>query len=231
MGKKKYLTEKGVFDEFTERNVFKLISEGHFERLESPLFVGKESNVFTAVKGRGRVIVKIYRLSTCDFNRMYDYIRYDPRFAALKHHRRRIIFAWAQREYRNLLKAREAGVSVPTPIAFLSNILVEECVGRNAIAQKVKDDFPENRTLFFKKVLLNMRRLHRAGFIHADLSEFNILNHNQEPVFIDLSQATPLRNPLARELLGKDIRNMARFFTKIGVRTSEERIRRAVVGA
>ena len=76
--KAKFKTYKNVFDNFTDRNIFKLASQGHFDYLESPLFIGKESNVFTAVKDNKRVIVKIYRLETCDFNRMYDYIKYDP---------------------------------------------------------------------------------------------------------------------------------------------------------
>ena len=94
-----------------------MISSGHIDGLESPISVGKESNVFSAKKGNDRVIVKIYRLETCDFNRMYDYIKYDRRYVTLRKQKRKVIFAWAQREYRNLLKAREAGINVPTAIA------------------------------------------------------------------------------------------------------------------
>jgi len=71
-----FKTMHNVFDEFTNRNLFKLISQGHFRGLESPISIGKESNVFSALtKDDRRVMVKIYRLETCDFNRMYDYIK------------------------------------------------------------------------------------------------------------------------------------------------------------
>ena len=51
--------------------------------------VGKESNIFSALTKEGKkVIVKIYRLETCDFGRMYNYIRGDPRFVNLKKKRR-----------------------------------------------------------------------------------------------------------------------------------------------
>src|SRR3989344_2120886 len=85
----------GVFDKFTQRTVYKLITRGHFEGLESPISIGKESNVFSALKKDGtRVMVKIYRLETCDFNRMYDYIRDDPRYVILKKGKRNIVFVW-----------------------------------------------------------------------------------------------------------------------------------------
>jgi len=47
------------------------------EGLGSPIFVGKESNVFTAKGKNESIIVKIYRLENCDFNQMYDYIKED----------------------------------------------------------------------------------------------------------------------------------------------------------
>ena len=34
-----------VFDQFTQRTVYKLITQGHFEGLESPISIGKESNL------------------------------------------------------------------------------------------------------------------------------------------------------------------------------------------
>ena len=71
--KEKFKTWGDVFDQFTQKTVYKLISRGHFEGLESPISIGKESNVFSAVKKDGtRVIAKIYRLETCDFNKMYE---------------------------------------------------------------------------------------------------------------------------------------------------------------
>jgi RIO kinase 1 len=45
---------------------------------------------------------------------MFDYIRQDPRYETLSSKKREIVFAWTQREFRNLLKAREC-VRVPTP--------------------------------------------------------------------------------------------------------------------
>ena len=224
--REKFKTLHNVFDAFTERNIFKLISQGYFDGLESPIFIGKEANVFTALKGRKRVIVKIYRLQNCDFNRMYDYIKYDPRFPK---QRRKTVFAWAQREYRNLLKARDSGVRVPTPITCVHNILVMEYIGDEEPAPKIKDSLPKKTDKFFDAIILGIRKLYKAGLIHADLSQFNILNYKEKPVFIDMSQATPLEDPNAMKYLERDIKNICNFFKKRGVNAKSEDIRQKIV--
>lgn len=229
--KEEFKTWGDVFDQFTQRNVYKLITRGHFEGLESPISIGKESNVFSGLKKDGtRVMVKIYRLETCDFNRMYDYIKDDPRFLNLKKGKRNIIFSWVQREYRNLLKAREANVSVPMPLAFLKNLMVLEFIGDNGIiAPKLKDEIPKNPKKFFEKIIANMTRLHKAGLVHGDLSAFNILNYSEKPVFIDFSQCTTLESSRANEYLERDIRNICTFFRKIGLKVDEKRAKDKII--
>ena len=216
--KEKFRTAYTVFDEFTNRNIFKLISEGYFEGLESPIAMGKEANIFSAKKkDDSRVMVKIYRLETCDFNKMYDYIKEDPRYAELKGKKRLIIFSWVQREYRNLLKAKKAKVAVPEPLTFKNNILVLEFIGQEGkIASRLTVEPPKYPKKFFNKIIDNIRKLYKAGLIHADLSPFNILNNNEEPVLIDFSQATPLDNTSAKEFLKRDIKNICNFFKKLG---------------
>ncbi|MBI2659129.1 serine protein kinase RIO [Candidatus Woesearchaeota archaeon] len=222
-----FKTMHDVFDGFTNRTLYKLITQGHFEGLESPISIGKESNVFSAIRKDGsRVMVKIYRLETCDFNRMYDYIKDDPRFIDMKKGKRNIIFSWVQREYRNLMKARQANVSVPTPLTFSGNVLVLEFIGDDGVfAQKLKDSIPKNPKEFFEKIIANMKRLHRAGFVHADLSAFNILNHNEKPVFIDFSQCITLNSSRSNEYLERDVRNICNFFRKIGLKADEAKIK------
>ena len=94
MSKEKFKTTGNVFDLHAEAAIFKLMSEGHFDGLQSPVSIGKEANIFTALKGKKKVIIKIYRLETCDFNKMYDYIKYDTRYLGLKGKKRLIIFSW-----------------------------------------------------------------------------------------------------------------------------------------
>ena len=222
--REEYKTLKDVFDLFTEKNLFKLISQGYIDGLQSPLSTGKEANIFTAKKGDEIRIVKIYRLQTCDFNKMYDYLRADPRYATLKNKRREVVFAWAHRENRNLLKAIEAEVRVPLTYTQLYNILIMEFIGDENAAQKLKDQKPADPEKFFKEVVEQMKKLYKAGLIHADLSGFNILNYDEKPVLIDMSQATPLENPNAQEYLKRDVHNICTLFKKWGVKAEEDEV-------
>jgi RIO kinase 1 len=225
--KEKFKVMHSVFDEFTNRTIFRLITRGYFEGLESPISIGKEANIFSAkTKTGSRVMIKIYRLETCDFNRMYDYLKVDPRFMHLKSKKRKVILAWVQREYRNLLKAREANVRVPTPIAILNNVIVLEFIGSGGeIAPRMKDKKPKAPKKFHKGIISQIKKLYKAGLVHADLSSFNILNFNEKPVFIDFSQCTTLRNPYVDEYLVRDIKNIATFFRKLGLKIDEKEVK------
>lgn len=206
---------KNVFDQFTERRLFNMASQGYFKELESPLALGKEANIFLAsTEDDKHIIVKIYRLENCNFNKMYEYISRDPRFQGLENQKRKIIFNWVQREYRNLLLAREK-IKVPTPILFRDNIILMEYIYENEEpAQQLKNNPPKDTQEFFQKIITNIKLLIDAQLIHGDLSEFNILNQNEEPVFIDFSQATPITANNARELLERDINNILKYFSR-----------------
>ena len=223
--REKFRTFENVFDRFTIRNLFKLSSQNHFEEDSlSPVSIGKEANVFSARAAGKKVIIKIHRLETSDFNKMLEYIRNDPRFANLKKGRREIIFAWSQREYRNLLSAREAGLSVPLPITCMKNIIIMEFIGDMQPARQLKDAIPENPEKFWNGIVQNMRKFYKKGFVHGDLSKFNILNYHEKPVLIDFSHATLARNQIFEELLERDVKHTADFFRKLGVKIDDAKV-------
>ena len=226
--REKFKTYEGVFDGFTNRTIFKLISQGHFEGIMGPISIGKEANVFSAQTKDGKVAIKIYRLETCDFNRMYEYIRYDPEFMSIKKQRRKVVFAWAKREFHNLIKSRKMGIRVPKPITCLNNVLVMEFIGKDEAAKKLKDHIPEDLASFYKKTAKYMNIIHKNKLVHSDLSAYNILNLNDEPVFIDLSQLMPLDVPGAKEHETRDIRNVVNFFKKYGLKVNEERLKKDI---
>ncbi len=222
----RFKTLENVFDETTLRTIFKLSSQGYFDDLKSPISIGKESNVFTAVKNKEEVIaVKIYRVNNCDFNKMYNYIKSDERFKGLTAQRRKVIYTWALREYHNLLLARKAGVSVPTPYAVHQNVLVLEFIGIHGMpAPKLKDAPPQDLKKFSQLLLLQLKKLTMFNLVHGDLSEYNILNFHEKPVLIDFSHATRLTNPGSEYLLERDIDNVVRYFTKRGLKLTKEKV-------
>lgn len=233
----KYKVYGNVFDQYTLRNLNRLSARQLFDELKSPISIGKEANVFSAEHPDScAIIVKIYRLQSCNFNKMYDYLCQDPRFIGLKRQRRKIIFAWTQREYRNLMKARELGVNVPRPLEVLDNILLLEYLGdpyEEQPAYQLKDlDYKRMEQSqidqIFDDVVLNMRKLHKGGLVHGDLSEFNILYYDEIVHFIDFSQATTDNSRDYVELLDRDCLNIARFFTKVGKEVTHEELKNII---
>ncbi len=207
-------TYANVFDKFTINLLRKLSAQGYFEELESSIAMGKEANVFIAsTKDDKKVIVKIYRLENCNFNKMLTYLKQDPRYINMRKNRRDIIFNWVQREYRNLLLAREV-IKVPTPIAFKNNIIIMELIGE-PIAPELRKRIPENPQAFLDQTLKNIKSLWDKGLVHGDLSAFNILNDSEHPIFIDFSQATVTKSFDAKDLLARDLKNLNTFFSKL----------------
>ena len=229
--KNKFKTYGNVFDKHADRLIFEFHSKHLFDELTQTVALGKEANIFIASAKPKQIIVKIYRLQNANFNKMYDYIKYDPRYDYLKGKKRKTIFAWTQREYRNLLKAREAGARVPKPIAFKDNMILMELIGNNnEPAPELKDAPPQNSKSFLKDIIEQVKKMWKSDLIHGDLSSFNILNNDEKPVLIDFSQSTIRRNPQALELLERDIKNVCVYFKKLGLKTKKEEIIEYILG-
>jgi RIO kinase 1 len=216
-GQDKFKAYENVFDEQTLRTLFKLSSQGYFDYLKSPISIGKESNVFSATKDDGLVAVKVYRVSA-NFKKMYDYMAADPRFMGLKRQKTNVIYNWAKKEYRNLLRSREAGVAVPTPLAVNKNVLVLEFIGKKEAAKQIHFQPPEDPESFYETLINDIRKLYqKARLVHADLSSYNILDNEGKPVIIDLSHAVDLRYPGVNKLLERDLQIICTFFNKLGL--------------
>ena len=222
-----FKTYNNVFDKATIQAIWGIITQRRIEGLESPIKIGKESNVFSALtKSNERLAVKIYRINTSNFFQMSKYLSMDSRFRPIKR-RMQVVLAWSKREFINLKKAYEAGVSVPKPIAVKNNVLVMEFLGEKfpehpSIFPMLKDD-PGSPKEMYEKTIENVRKLYlKAGLVHGDLSEFNILNNGGEPILIDLSHSIPSNNASAEELLRRDIEKLVKFFGRKGVKVNIE---------
>ena len=218
-----------VFDTATLKALYELARKGYIDAMGGSISTGKESNIFHAIsKEKGEVGVKIYMMSTANFNAMKDYIIGDPRFEGIKQSKHDIILAWAKKEFKNLQRAKEAGVRVPEPYITRRNILLMEFIGKDGVAMPQLKDAKiteEDAPLFFKKVLEYMILLYRdAKLIHADLSEYNILVDidTMSPVIIDMGQSVTTDHINAEMFLRRDVVNLARFFRKLNVNVNED---------
>ncbi|HKJ58654.1 MAG TPA: serine/threonine-protein kinase Rio1 [Halobacteriales archaeon] len=212
--------EGAVFDEATLAAIYKLVQDGHIEAFGGPVTTGKEASVFEALGGEGvDVAVKIYRIQASDFRRMREYLEGDPRFEGIGSDKGEVVIAWTRKEYANLKRAREAGVRVPEPIAVQRNVLVMEFLGVvGDRAKRLAEVHVENPQTAYEVVAEYARRLYRAGLVHGDLSEYNVVvTPEGELCVIDLGQAVTVHHPNAEEFLRRDCRNVANFFSRQGL--------------
>ena len=223
-----------VFDQSTYKTLYDLSNRQIITAMGGVVSTGKEANIFHALGGNGRELaVKIYRIATADFNAMQEYIYGDPRFGHVGGTRRKLVYAWTRKEYSNLARARDAGVRVPEPLAFQNNVLVMEFIGRDEVsAPRLKDVGAEQPAGLMKKLVMMAATLYqKAGLVHADLSEYNVLMWEDEPVLIDMGQSVLLDHPRAQAFLRRDIANLSRYFSKLGVQSGTVELLDAVRGA
>ena len=236
--------EQYVFDLPTLETLYKFTKRGIIKALGGPVSRGKEAVVFHALGASDQELaIKVYKVSTSNFNAMLDYMIGDPRFEHIKRDRRSVIFAWARKELKNLKRAFDAGVPVPEPIACNNNVLVMKFIGAEGIAApRLRDipieilqrDFDLNELLTC--IVGYLKSLYKkANLVHADLSEFNILMRGYvenelevEPVLIDMGQSLLLSHPNADEFLRRDVGNIVFFFNRLGLKCSEEEIIREI---
>ncbi len=212
-----------IFDKSTLETLYKLANKNYLDILNGEISTGKEANVLKGLKDNEYFAVKIYRIATSDFKKMNFYIDGDPRFNIRHNNKRQLITAWVLKEYKNLERLSHANVNVPKPITALNNVLMLEFIGdKNGIpAKTVKYQKPKDIDKFIEKLLDETYKLiNDAKLVHGDLSVYNVMNFNEEPVIIDVSQSVISDHPIAKQLLERDIENLYNDFKKLGSKIS-----------
>ncbi len=223
-----------VFDSITLNTLYKLTNTGNLHSLNGAISTGKEANVFKGADEDDEfVAVKIYRVTTSDFKKMQTYIQGDPRFNVRTTNKRQLINTWVKKEFRNLQRAYDAGVKVPKPIIARNNVLIMEFIGDDegnaALPMRYTEISDPGKLL--NEIIKYMKLLYQdAGLVHGDLSSYNILIQNQEPVIIDISQGMIRDHPNSLELLDRDIKNIIKDFKKLKFDITFEEIKSEITG-
>jgi len=189
-----------------------LVRSGVLEAFGKPLGVGKEADVYCArTPGGRRVAVKFHRLGRVSFRQTKRLRGYGAEGVWADWYIRSRTAA--KREFEALGLAYSAGVSVPEPLARNRHVVVMGMIEGVELAEVAELPDPADTLL---EILTNVRKAYlRAGIIHADLSEFNIIIRPDASILIiDWPQFVHKDHPNARELLRRDVENVLKFFRR-----------------
>jgi len=214
-------TSEQVLDPRTRLILFKLLSNGFLTEIDGCLSTGKEANVYYAKGNNGvEYAVKIFKTSILVFKDRDKYVSGEHRFrnGYCKSNPRKMVRTWAEKEMRNLKRLTTAGIPSPEPHLLKSHVLVMDFLGKDGwCAPRLKEvtlTIPQQRSCY-GTIVIDMRRMYQeCNLVHGDLSEYNLLWHNERPVIIDVSQSVELSHPFANDFLRKDVSNVTDFFAK-----------------
>lgn len=210
-----------VFDRSTLMTIYDFLNKGIIDEIYGVLKAGKEARIYWGKDPDGKELaIKIYLTISAEFRKgMLAYIEGDPRFTHVRRDTRSLVYAWAQKEFKNLQRAAAADLRVPEPIDVSNNVLVMEFIGKNGITAPLLKDTPlKDPKRIYQQLLAYVKKLYqKARLVHADLSEYNVMLWNNQLVLFDISQAVLLGHPMADQFLRRDLENLHRYFKKLNV--------------
>lgn len=187
-----------------------LVKAGVLEAFGKPLGVGKEADVYDALNPKGeRIAVKFHRLGRISFRQTRRKRGYTTEHTSWLFQSRLA----AEKENQALKLVYPHGVAVPKPISQNRHVLAMGMIEGAELAECKEIPKPEK---VLKEILRNVRKAYsKAGVIHADLSEYNvILKPDMHILIIDWPQYITKEHPNAQQLLTRDVKNILRYFKR-----------------
>jgi RIO kinase 1 len=237
-------TTEQVLDRRTQMILLQLINRDTISEIHGVISTGKEANVYHAIsEPTGEETdpihraVKVYKTSILVFKDRAKYVEGEFRFRQgyNKSNNRAMVKLWADKERRNLARIHDAGIPSPAPVALRTHVLVMEFIGdrKGKSAPRLKDvrfdglsseEEDAKWTELYVQMLAYIRILYQTcRLVHADLSEYNVLFHEDKQWIIDVSQAVEHDHPRSLEFLRMDVKNVTDFYRSRNVETLSER--------
>ena len=188
-----------------------LVRSGVLEAFGKPLGVGKEADVYDALNPKGeRIAVKFHRLGRISFRQTVRKRGYTTEHSAGWLFQSRLA---AEREFQALTLLSPFRVAVPEPYSQNRHVIAMGMIEGAELAFWKRLSKPGR---ILKEILRNVRKaFSKAGVIHGDLSEYNIiLRPNKHVLIIDWPQFVTKDHPNAQEMLRRDVRNVLRYFER-----------------
>ena len=221
-------TVEQALDPRTMLILFKMLSRETFTEIHGCVSTGKEANVYHARKAPTEespeardFAVKVYKTSILVFKDRDRYVSGDWRWrnGYSKKNPRKMVQTWAEKEMRNLIRLKEAGLRVPAVEMLRSHVLVMEFIGSEdgVAAPRLRDADISTKKMrsLFTELIVDVRAMYqKCRLVHADLSEYNLLFHEGHIWIIDVSQSVDQDHPRCLEFLREDLLHVIQFFAK-----------------
>jgi RIO kinase 2 len=173
-----------------------------------PLGVGKESDVYE-VRSFQPLALKYHREGYTNFREVDK----ERDYTSDKEH-----ISWfytarkaAEREYE-ALETLYPDVRVPRPVDQNRHAIVMAKMDGVELSRAGLED--EQVVPVLDLVLDEMAGAYREGFVHADMSEYNVFVGSEGVTVFDWPQAVPTDHANAEELLARDVTNIVGYFAR-----------------
>ncbi|CUA73899.1 RIO kinase 2 [Rhizoctonia solani] len=174
--------------------------------------VGKESDIYVASDTNGnQMVLKIHRLGRVSFRAVKEKRDYmGKRKSASWMYLSRL---GAKKEWEFMKVLHENGFPVPKPIDYARHCILMELIDAYPLRQIASHPNPGS---LYSSLMDGIVRFAKAGLIHGDYNEFNILIRREtgEPVVIDFPQMVSTRHANAEWYFNRDVECIRRFFRR-----------------
>ncbi|THE64110.1 serine/threonine protein phosphatase [Salinadaptatus halalkaliphilus] len=185
-----------------------LVERDTISEFGSPLGVGKESDVYE-VRSYKPLALKYHREGYTNFREVHkerDYTS-DRDHVSWMYTARKA----AEREY-GIIEELYPEVSVPQPIDQNRHAIVMEKMDGVELSRAKLED--QQVVGVLELLLSELARAHEIGYVHADMSEYNIFIDESGVTIFDWPQAVSTDHDNASEFLERDVDNLVGYFRR-----------------
>ncbi|MCA1915580.1 serine/threonine-protein kinase RIO2 [Methanospirillum hungatei] len=193
-----------IFNGYDILAISHLVKKGIISSLGSCIGEGKESRVYEAL-GTGPVILKLHRIG----QRSFQTVRRGRNYLPEKQHCPWVLASHfsAEQEYLALCTLQNH-VRVPTPLLMNRNVIAMTYIA----GDRLSDSTLENPQEVLDEIIAQVRAAYIRGYIHGDLSEYNVMFDGEEIWIIDWPQWVSPHHENASEILDHDLETITKFF-------------------
>ena len=206
-----------------------LVKAGKLEALGKPVGIGKEADVFEGLTSSGeKVIVKFHRVGRISFRKTKRVRRYiaDRTHISWLYQSRKA----AEKEFEALEILDRVNAKAPKPIAQNRHVVV---MGFFSGVELVNVKAVDEPLPLFRDIIDEVKRVYsKAGLIHGDLSEYNvIIKEDGDFMLIDWPQFLMQSDPESESYLKRDVEKIVGFFNKrFKLKLNPSRVLKYVLG-